>query len=1153
MPNPNATQDFISRWQQSDAAERANYAPFLSELCDFLEVDRPDPSTGIEDINTYVFDKSVEIRNIEGTVSRGFIDLYKKGHFVLEAKQGSKPFTLQVDGDNNLILVPPSDRPQRRRGTALRGTHGWDEAMRRAYYQAEDYAKALPEWPPFLVTVDVGFSIELYADFSLTGKAYLPFPDPRTYRILLNDLTNPDIRERLRALWLDPHSLDPARHTAEVTRLIAAKLANLARNLERKHSPKAVAEFLTRCIFTSFAENVELIPRNCWLNLLNKIRDDENVKHFPELASSVWQTMNTGGFSSVLQCELKQFNGGLFESTSALPLTRDQLGLLIEAADSDWRNVEPAIFGTLLERALDKNERSSLGAHYTPRAYVERLVIPTIVEPLREDWKTTVAAIADLVHSGNTVAAVQTAREFHRKLCDTFVLDPACGSGNFLYVALEHLKRLEGEVLETLASLGQPQELYTVNPHQLLGIDLNPRAAVIADLVLWIGYLQWHLRTRSSEQIPIPVISKFHNIQPWDALMLYDQKAAAVDEEGNEITEWDGLTEKMHPATGLPVPDETSRRTIYTYPDAKKPEWPVASFIVGNPPFIGGKDMRQELPGGYTDALRKLYQDVPDSADLVMFWWQRAAELARAGKIRRFGFITTNSLTQVFNRRVVAQNLNAEKNPLSLVFAIPDHPWLKALTSDEETISKAAAVRIAMTVAERGESEGHLYRVTSEGDTSSEGTLVELSEQIGKIFANLNIGPDVTSATGLRANEDLSCRGVVLHGAGFIVSPEEAANLGLGRISGLEQHIRPYLNGRDLTGTSRNKLVIDLFGLSAAEVQARFPEVYQWVYDRVKPERDENRRAGRRDNWWIFGEPISTFRPALNGLSRYIATVETAKHRIFAFVDATVLPDNKLVAIAFDDAYQLGILMSAIHLTWTAANSGRIGFGNDPVYVKTRCFDPFPFPDCTDAQKQTVRDLAERLDAHRKRQQQLHPWLTLTEMYNVLEKLRAGQEFTEQDHHIYDAGLIGSLRELHDSLDSAVFDAYSWPHTLTPEQILERIVELNKARRDEEASGLIRWLRPEYQAPNYVPVTAALGGFLDEVPAAGLRNRKQPWPAAIPDQFRVVKDAMRSAAPQSPQQIAAAFRPAPRTRVAEILATLTALGQARESAGRYSL
>ncbi|HEV2646564.1 MAG TPA: DNA methyltransferase [Acidobacteriaceae bacterium] len=1153
-----ATHDFISRWQQSDASERANYAPFLSELCDFLDVPRPEPSQGIEDFNTYVFDKSVEVRNLDGTVSRGFIDLYRRNHFVLEAKQGSKPLQLQVDGENNLILSSPSDRPHRRRGTALRGTHGWDEAMRRAYYQAEDYAKALPEWPPFLVTVDVGHSIELYADFSLTGKAYQPFPDPRSYRILLSDLAQPDIIARLRALWLDPHSLDPARHTAEVTRQIAAKLANLARNLEQKYPAKDVAEFLTRCIFTSFAENVELIPLSCWLNLLRDIQDRNLTARFPEMASSLWQTMNTGGFSPVLRCDLKQFNGGLFESVSALPLTRDQLGLLIEAADSNWRDVEPAIFGTLLERALEKDERSSLGAHYTPRAYVERLVIPTIVEPLREDWNNTVAAIADRVNSGNTPEAIDIARQFHRKLCDTYILDPACGSGNFLYVALEHLKRLEGEVLETLASLGQPQELYTVNPHQLLGIELNPRAAVVADLVLWIGYLQWHLRTRSSEQIPLPVISNFHNIQHRDALMLADRTTPALDRDGNPITEWDGHTIAMHPVTGLPVPDETARRAIFLYPGAKKSDWPAADFIIGNPPFIGGKDMRQELPGGYTDALRKLYQDVPDSADLVMFWWQRAAELARsatsaARPVRRFGFITTNSLTQVFNRRVVAQNLNASANPLSLLFAIPDHPWLKALTPDEQSVSKAAAVRIAMTVAQRAaepsDHHGRLYRVTSEGDTSAEGTAVTLSEQTGKIFPDLTIGTDLDSATPLQSNRDLCCRGVVLHGAGFIVSHDEAAALGLGRIAGLERHIRPYLNGRDLTGTSRNKLVIDLFGLTIAEVQSRFPEVYQWICDRVKPERDENREPFIRDNWWIYGRPRPELRKPLNGLSRYIATVETAKHRIFAFIDASVLPDNMLVNIASADALHLGVLSSSAHVTWALQAGGTLE--DRPRYNKTRCFDPFPFPACTDSQQQSIRDIAERLDAHRKRQQQLHPSLTLTEMYNVLEKLRNSTAFTEQDHALYDAGLIGILRELHDQLDRAVFDAYGWPHTLTTEQILERIVALNAERSAEETSGLIRWLRPEYQAPNAIPVTATLAGFVDLAPAAVVR--RQPWPAAIPDQFRVVKDAMRAAPLQTPQQIAARFRPAPRTRVSQILATLTALGQARESAGRYSL
>jgi len=1163
MPNTSATQDFISRWRQSEAAERANYAVFLSELCDFLDVPRPDPTRADEHLNTYVFEKAVEFHNLDGTSSQGRIDLYKRSHFVLEAKQGSNPPTLRVDDANNLILSAPVSRPQRhRRGTALRGTHGWDEAMISARYQAEQYAKALPSsegWPPFLITADVGHSIELYADFSLTGKAYLPFPDPRTYRILLTDLANPEARDRLRAVWLDPHLLDPARHTAKVTREVAAKLATLARNLELKYPAKDVAEFLTRCIFTSFAEDVKLLPEKSWLNLLQELLNTDNVRVFPEMASSLWATMNSGGFSPILKSHILRFNGGLFESTTALPLSGDQLALLIEAADSNWRDVEPAIFGTLLERALDPAERHSLGAHYTPRAYVERLVIPTLVEPLRSDWANTLAAISDREHEGDTDAAIQIVHDFHRQLCNTRVLDPACGSGNFLYVALEHLKRLEGEVLETLASLGETQQALehtglTVDPHQLLGIEINPRAAVIADLVLWIGYLQWHFRTRGDAQPPIPVIRNFHNIEHRDALMAWSQKVAAVDEDGNEITEWNGVTLKENLLTGKQVPDETARRTIHHFLGAKQSKWPDADFIVGNPPFIGGKDIRSELEGGYVDALRKVYDDVPDSADFVMYWWQRAAELARASKIRRFGFITTNSLPQVFNRKVVAQNLNATKDPLSLIFAIPDHPWMKALAPEErlanQAAAKSAAVRIAMTVAEHGEHRGHLCRVTSEGDTNSEGTAVELSEQTGKIFADLTIGADVSGAAPLQSNEDLSCRGVSLHGAGFIVTPEQATHLGLGRIPGLEHHIRPYLNGRDLTGTSRDVMVIDLFGLSEREVQSSFPEVYQWVCDRVKPERDQNRRATYSEKWWTFGEPRANFRPALKDLPRYISTVETAKHRIFVFLDASILPDNKLVNIALDDGYFLGVLSSSTHLAWAWAN--RALLEDRPVYVKTTCFDPFPFPACTDTQKQTIRDVAERLDAHRKRQQQLHPTLTLTDMYNVLEKLRTHTDVTEQDQNIYNAGLIGILRELHDDIDRSVIDAYGWPHTVTTEQILERVVALNAERRAEEASGLIRWLRPDYQSPNAVAVTPTLEGFAEEAPAATAR-RKQPWPSGIPDQFRVIKDALRAGPLQTPQQIAAGFRPAPRTRVAEILATLTALGQARESAGRYSL
>jgi hypothetical protein len=243
---------FIQRWQTSAAAERANYQLFLSELCDYLEVPRPNPAVGDTRLDQYVFERPVTFRHPNGLSSAGFIDLYKRGCFVLEAKQGSP-----VPDASSLF------ESTRRRGAGVRGSSGWDEAMLRARNQAEQYAKALPVldgWPPFLVVVDVGYSIEIYADFSGTGKAYVPFPDSLTHRILLADLDRTLIRDRLRGIWLDPLALDPSRISARVTRDVAYQLANLARDLEKDHPPEAVASFLMRCIFTFFAEDIHLLP-----------------------------------------------------------------------------------------------------------------------------------------------------------------------------------------------------------------------------------------------------------------------------------------------------------------------------------------------------------------------------------------------------------------------------------------------------------------------------------------------------------------------------------------------------------------------------------------------------------------------------------------------------------------------------------------------------------------------------------------------------------------------------------------------------------------------------------------------------------------------------------------------------------------------------
>lgn len=1137
--------EFVQTWKSTGGAERANYQLFLSELCDQIGVPRPDPTKPDDSENAYVFERTVTFQHGDGSTTPNYIDLYKRGCFVLEAKQGS---------DKSAAPLFPELARKLKTGTAQRGTKGWDKAMQAAKNQAERYAKALPleeGWPPFLVVVDVGHSIELYSEFSCTGKAYLPFPDPRSHRLSMDGLSRPEIRELLWRIWTDPHSLDPGKRSAKVTREVADRLARLAKSLEASgYTAEKVGNFLKRCLFTMFAEDIGLIPNNSYTDLLESLRGSAD-KYAP-MAESLWQTMKDGGFSPVLREKLLRFNGGLFEETQALTLSEDQLELLLLASKADWRDVEPAIFGTLLERALDPTERHHLGAHYTPREYVERLVLPTVVEPLRADWEAVLAAAVALAAQGKQQEAVDQLKEFHHHLCGVRILDPACGSGNFLYVTFEHLKRLEGEVLDALEGFGEGQDLLdlegtTVDPHQLLGIEVNPRAAAITDMVLWIGYLQWHFRTRGNIQPTEPVIKKFRNIECRDAVLTWDHTEPVLDDDGKPISRWNGITTKTHPITGEQVPDETARVAMMRYVCPREADWPETDFIVGNPPFIGNWRMRQALGDGYAEALRKTYKAVPESTEYVMYWWHKAAELTRQGKVRRFGFITTNSLPQTFNRKVVQHHM-AAKPPLSLTFAIPDHPWVDS--------ADGAAVRIAMTVGEGGELPGILQRVTAERPGGGEGLLVDLKSRSGKLFADLTIGANVAGAMPLQATAGISCPGVKLHGAGFIVTPEEARKLGLSRVPGLEEHIREYRNGRDLTQRPRGVMVIDLFGLETEEVRSRFPEVFQWVLERVKPERDHNSRASYRDNWWIFGEPRKAFRPALKGLSRYIATVETAKHRFFVFLDKKTLPDNKLVNIASDDAWHLGVLSSRIHVVWALAAGSRLGVGNDPVYVKSRCFEAFPFPEATEEQKARIRQLAEALDAHRKRQQEQYPVLTMTGMYNVLEKLRTGEELTEKERQAHEQGLVSVLRQLHDELDAAVAEAYGWPADLPDEAILERLVDLNRERVREEEQGLVHWLRPEFQCPSGA-VGGKQGELLEtETEAAPAPAREKPvWPKTLPEQVAAVRAALfQQTGPVSAKELKESFKQAREPKVLEILAALASIGQAREvEAGRYAL
>lgn len=1136
---------FISRWQNADGTERANYQIFLTELCEVLGVTKPTPAAVDNAKNSYVFERAVEINRPDGTVSRGFIDLYKKDCFVLEAKQTGRDIE----------------------------SEGWDRAMLAAQNQADNYVRALPAdegRPPFIVVTDVGRSIELYAEFTCSGGTYVPYPDPRNHRILIEELRNPEIQQRLIKLWEKPEALDPSKYSARVTREISANLAELARSLEAEgYEVERVAHFLKRCLFSMFSEDVGLLPKNSFTSFLEAHKSDP--QNFTHAIKSLWETMNTGGYSPVLNKTLKMFNGGLFVNIDPIPLKSHQIALLIQAAKADWRYVEPAIFGTLLERALDPKERHKFGAHYTPREYVERLVMPTIIDPLRKEWKDIQVVAETWLQKGKVDKAIAELKKFHMKLCEIRVLDPACGSSNFLYVTLEHMKRLEGEVLNLIGDLSGGQgtlstDRLTVDPHQFLGIEVNPRAAAVAEIVLWIGYLQWHYRINGQLDLPEPILRDFHNIECRDALIDYDAREPMKDENGSAITIWDGISYKSSPVTGELVPDDSQRKSVYHYINPTKAEWPQADYIVGNPPFIGKLKIREALGDGYVDAIREVYGGkVPDSADLVMYWWFIAANIVASNKAERFGFITTNSIKQVFNRKITEPFLGGKKKAVSLIFAVPDHPWVDS--------TDGAAVRIAMTVGAAGEKEGELWRSTFE-ESVGEAKKINFEVKKGVVHSNLKVGANVSSARPLKSNLDIVSVGVMLHGQGFVLDSEEAKALGYESDDSVKRVIKEYRNGIDILQKPRGKKVIDLFPLGLDEVKSTYPEVYQWIKERVKPERDQNRMERRRKFWWIHGDPAKQWRPMVKGLGSYFATAMTAKHRIFTTLDEGVLPDQGLVAIALREKHFLGVLQSRIHVAWALAAGGTLE--DRPRYNKTICFEPFPFPVLSEGFKREIGELAEKIECHRRGRQSLHEGLTLTGIYNVLEKMRSGETLTAKEKDVNQKGLVTTLMELHDELDRKVFEAYGWPDLAgvlvgkpgatvpllnksedqaeAEEEMLIRLVAINQKRAAEEVKGQVLWLRPGYQESDALKLGVENRGKDEEQEegVVALDKAKPVWPKELSDQVQAVKEFLgRSSC--SLEDLSSQFKRKPMKSVGQVLSALEVLGQAKNESGVWSL
>ncbi|MEO5824955.1 MAG: DNA methyltransferase [Gemmatimonadales bacterium] len=461
------------RWRNSKLSEKQSFQSWFTELCAALGVERPGPDHG----DAYCFEKPIRVLRPDGSDGQGFIDCWKAGHVAVEAK-----------------------------ATGSAGTN--DVPLRKAFKQLSDYVSAEPGTiPPYLMVVDVPRELIVWEGW---GKPFGGFAAGR--RIALDTLASrPDDIALLQDILSRPAVRDTRGKAQQVTRDIAGKLAQLSATFEgRGFAPERVARFLMRCVFCFFAEDVGLLPKELFKRTLQTARGSGDGEHVAMVLTELWRKMDTGGmFGADL---IDRFNGHFFQSVEALPLEPADITLLIDAAGFDWSAVEPSIFGTLLVRALEPAERHKLGAEYTPREYIERLVEPTVVEPLRERWTAVQARVTQLEESGKKKeqkAALQEVMDFHEWLRGLRFLDPACGSGNFLYVTMAAVKRIELEVLREIARLSGGQEglvLDEVHPRQFYGIEVNWWAREIAELTLWIGYHQFWREHHGGRTPPVPIL-----------------------------------------------------------------------------------------------------------------------------------------------------------------------------------------------------------------------------------------------------------------------------------------------------------------------------------------------------------------------------------------------------------------------------------------------------------------------------------------------------------------------------------------------------------------------------------------------------------------------------------------------------------------------
>jgi type II restriction/modification system DNA methylase subunit YeeA len=966
QPTPEQLDTFVATWRDSALTERAAAQSHFNQLCDLLGVAPPtiaDPQG-----EWFCFEKGVK----KTGGGDGWADVWRKDCFAWEYKGKHKDL-----------------------GAALR--------------QLQQYAPALNN-PPLLIVCNLS-TIEIHTHFTNTVV--------QVHRLTLDDLRDPEQRQRLGWAFTDPDRLKPDRTREAVTEDAAKLLGALAQRLrQRGHDPQAVAHVLTRLLFCLFAEDIGLLPGQLFSNLLAEAR--QSPAEFPALASELFRAMQHGGRFGLAR--IPWFNGGLFDDATCLPVEKADLDTLHSAATLDWSAIEPAIFGTLFERGLDPDKRSQLGAHYTDTGSIRRLIEPVIRDPLLAEWATVKGAMATDLGKGTPKArqqAINRLNGFLERLRTFRVLDPACGSGNFLYLALRALKDIEHQVMLEAEALGLQRGFPAVGPEAVLGIELNPYAAELARLTVWIGEIQWML-SHGYNLNDQPILKPLNTIEGRDAL----------------------LTELPSPASGRGAGGEG------VWEEAT---WPPADAIVGNPPFLGDKKQLAELGDQYAGLLRRVYAGrVPGGADLVCYWFEKARAQIEAGQAQRAGLVATNSIRQKRNRKVLERIRET-----STIF----HAW-----SDEPWVNEGAAVRVSLV------GFGAPLPSPSGRGAGGEGAMLD-GQPVAAIHADLTGSNeaagamDLTQARPLPENAGCSFFGLCLAGA-FAVDSDTARRW----LQQPNPHsrpnsevLRPIWNGVDVTQGWKGRWVID-FGTDLSESEAALYEApFGHVLEKVKPVRMNNREKSRVDYWWRHGRPRPELRRKLGGLMRYIATSETARHRIFIWLPVCVAPEHKLVVIPHDDDETFGILSSRFHVVWATALGGRLGVGNDPVYNSTRCFETFPFPAgltpnlpasacADDPRAQAIADAARKLNELRENWLNPPPWVDrVPEVVpgypdRIIPKPEHAAELKKRTlTNLYNqrpAWLVNA----HRALDAAVAAAYGWPVDLSDDEVLHQLLALNQER-----------------------------------------------------------------------------------------------------------